>query len=81
MLIMFSIVNAVYIAYTEGRAAGQRKWMREYMREDEENSYRDYDDGEEEDERRHQALLRRWVEEEEEYDGEDEDESDDLLSF
>lgn len=28
-LIILSIVNGIYIAYTEGRAAGQRQWARD----------------------------------------------------
>ena len=81
VIVVFSIVNAVYIAYSEGRAAGQREWMRaSWVPNEEEGEYHDYDDSDDteaEEERRQQALLRRWVEElgseEEEYDGAGED--------
>ena len=69
LLVVFSIANAVYIAYTRGRAAGQRDWARDVVQV-RGGWYRDDSDDEEE---------IRWRMQQEEYDADGEGGS--LVSF
>ena len=70
LLVVFSFANAVYIAYTRGRAAGQRDWARDVIQV-RGGWYHDTSDDEEE--------QVRWRMQEEDYDADGEGGS--LMSF
>ncbi len=68
ILVILSIVNGIYIAYTEGRAAGQRQWARDLGLYPRTGMYRDEYDSEEE------SVRARMRMQDEQYDA-DTDES------
>lgn len=72
ILIILSIVNGVYIAYSEGRAAGQRQWARDLGLPRRVGLYRDEYDGDED------SVRARVRMEDEQYDADTEES---MLSF
>jgi len=72
ILIILSIVNGIYIAYTEGRAAGQRQWARDLGLVTR-GEYRDEYDSDDE-----SVRARLWMQDEQ-YDADNEENS--MLSF